>query len=168
MEVWSSVSIALLVLLATAGLISSHLRTWRLVQQNATQLQPSELDYRRRQFRRRMQTSAMLGLVGIGVLAGRLLIVFRSPPLVVLIFWSGVVLLVVWLGLLAVADMISTRYYFGRLRQDYLVEEARLQVELRRLKRSGGNGQSDDESGTTGKGAGHREPEAEDEGLPEQ
>jgi len=161
-EVWSSASIALLVLLATAGLISSHLRTWRLVQRNAAQLEPNELDYRSRQFRRRMQTSVMLGLVGIGVLAGRLLIVFRAPPMVVLIFWIGVVVLVVWLALLAVADMISTRFYFGRLRHDYLVTEARLQAELRRLKRSGGNGQAGDESGTRGDGGEYPEPEAED------
>jgi len=146
-EVWSCVLVALVALLAAGGLMHSHLRTWRTVQQRATELDPKEVDYRRRQFRRRMQTSAMLAVVGVGILVGWLLIVFRAPPLVTVVFWSGVMLLVVWLVVLATADMISTRYYYSRLKQDYLVEQARLQAELRRIERTRGNGQADERRG---------------------
>ena len=40
-----------------------------------------------------MQTSGMLGLLGPGVLIGRLLVDLRPNPIVILIYW-GVVLLV--------------------------------------------------------------------------
>jgi len=143
---------AVLLWVAAGWLMNSHLSTWRAVQRQQGQLEAREFDYRRRQFRRRMQSSAMLGLVGIGMLTGGLLKVFGAPPLVVVVFWIGVMLFVVWLGLLAVADMVSTRYYFSRLKQNYVVEEARLQAELRRLKRTRGNGQADAPHRKKGKG----------------
>ncbi|MFH1920494.1 MAG: hypothetical protein ABIP48_11490 [Planctomycetota bacterium] len=147
MEIWSSALIALVLWLAAAWLMNSHFATWRAVLRQESQLGPKEFDYHRRQFRRRMQTSAMLGFVGLGMLVGRLLMVYGAPPLVVVVFWTGVLLLVVWLGLLAVADMVSTRYHFSRLRQNHVVEEARLEDELRRLKRTRGNGRADEPGG---------------------
>jgi hypothetical protein len=122
-----------------------HIRAWRALGERASQMKPEELDFRRRQLRRRTQTSAMLGLVGIAMLVGRVLIVWRAPPTLILVFWAGVVLLVLWLGLLAVADMVATRYYFSRLRQSYRIEQARLQAELRRMQRTRGNGEADQE-----------------------
>jgi hypothetical protein len=114
-----------------------------VVGQRARELDPEEVDFRRRQARRRIQTSAMLGLVGIGMLIGRLLIVWRAPPTLILLFWGGVVLLVLWLAVLAVADMVATRYYFSRLREKYLVEQARLQAQLRLMERTRAGRQAD-------------------------
>jgi len=151
-EIWSSALIALVLLLAAEWLIRSHLATWRAVLRQKGQLEPGEFDYHRRRFRRRMQTSAMLGIVGIAMPAGQVLMVAWPHPLVVSIFWSGVMLLVAWLGLLAGSDMVSTRYHFSRLKQDYVVEEARLKAELRRLKRTRGNGQADEPEGGSTKG----------------
>lgn len=144
--------IALVLWIAAAWLMRSHLATWHAVLRQESHPESKGLDYHRRQFRRRMQTSAMLGIVGVGMLVGRLLMVFGAPPPVVVVFWMGVMLLVVWLGLLAVADMVSTRYYFSRLKQDYVVEEARLKAELRRLKQTRGNGQADEPKGGSTKG----------------
>jgi len=144
-EVWPSVLFALLILLASAWLMQTHVRTWQAVRSRAAELEARELDFRRRQFRRRIQTSALLGVVGMGVLVGRLLLVLRAPPLVVLFFWCGVMLLAVWLGLLAVADMVCTQSYFGRLKQNYMIEEARLKAELKRIERTRGNGRAGEE-----------------------
>lgn len=154
MELWSSILVAVSLLLAAGALIHSHQRAWRTLRQRRSQLEPSEFDFRRRQLRRRSQTSAMLGLVGIGMLIGRLLIVWRAPPLVVVVFWGGVMLLVVWLALLAVADIVSTRLYFSRLRQKYLVEQARLRAQLRRMEQTRGNGQPDDRPSEESEGTG--------------
>jgi hypothetical protein len=145
MELWSSILVAVSLLLAAGVLIHSHQRAWQSLRQRRGQLEPSEYDFRRRQLRRRSQTSAMLGLVGIGMLIGRLLIVWRAPPLLVVVFWGGVMLLVVWMALLAVADIVSTRLYFSRLKQNYMVEHARLQAQLRRIERTRGNGRPDDQ-----------------------
>jgi hypothetical protein len=140
-----SVLFALLILLASGWLMQTHVRTWQAVRRRAGELEARELDYRRRQFRRRMQTSALLGAVGICVLVGKLLLVLRAPPLVVLFFWCGVMMLAVWLGLLAVSDMVCTQAYFRRLKQNYVIEEARLKAELQRIKRTHGNGRADEQ-----------------------
>ena len=144
MELWSSILVAVSLVLAAGLLIRAHQRAWQTLQQQRRQLEPNEYDFRRRQLRRRSQSSAMLGLVGIGMLIGRLLIVWRAPPLVVVVFWVGVMALVVWLALLAVADIVSTRLHFSRLRQDYIVQQARLQAQLRRMEPTGDKGQPDD------------------------
>ena len=149
-DVWPSILFALLIVLASAWLMQTHVRTWQTVQRRAVELEPRELDFRRRQFRRRTQTSALLGVIGLGVLVGKVLLIVRAPPMLVLLFWCGVMLLAVWLGLLAVADAVSTQNYFGRLRQRYLVEEARLKAELKRIERTSGNGQPDEEERGTG------------------
>lgn len=163
MGAWSSVLVALLLFFAAGWLIDSHLRTWSKVQKNQGQLEPNELDYRRRQFRRRMQTSAMLGMIGIAILVGQLISLLPIPRLLVVLFWGGVMLMAIWLGMLAIADMVSTRFYFARLKQNYMAQEARLQAELRRLQRTRGNGQAaggpDEDSGSAASG----EPDAEQE-----
>ena len=141
-EVLSSVVTALLLVLVAAWLMNSHARTWQRVWRRRKELEPNELDYRRRQFRRRVQTSAIVGLIGIGILAAQLISLLPVSRVLVVIVWGVVMLLAIWLGLLAVADMIATRHYFRRLKQSYLVQEACLQAELRRLQRTRGNGQA--------------------------
>ena len=51
-----------------------------------------------------------------------------------MIYWSGVLLLVLWVALLALADMAATGFYYSREKTDYVVEHARLQGELRRAR----------------------------------
>lgn len=166
-EVWSSVLIGLLLLAAAGWWTSSHLRTWRTVQRHRDQVEPKEFDYRRRQFRRRMQTTAMLGLLGLGILAAQLVSVLPVPPQVIVISWGVVMLLAVWLGLLAVADLVSTRYYFGRLKHDNFLEQVRLQAELRRLQRLRGNGHATKEGGDKPSGIPDPPPDSDDPGPTE-
>jgi len=156
-ELWSSILVGLLLIFAAGCFVRWHVSAWRALGERASQLDVEEIDFRRRQLRRRTQTSVMLGLVGIGMLVGRLLIVWRAHPTLILLFWGGVVLLVLWLGLLAVADMVATRYYFGRLRQSCLVEQARLRAQLRRMERTRGNGQADEESSSKVEGSGEQQ-----------
>ena len=137
MNFWLSALVSLFLLACAAGLMISHHRTWRRVQRR--QPEAEELDYRRRQFRRRTQTSAMLGLLAVAIFVVQLI---PGPPLLVLISWGVVLLVLGWIGLLAVVDIWATKHYFGRLRQTFLVEEAKLQAELRRIRVAGGNGKS--------------------------
>ncbi len=132
--------ISLFLFLSAAGLTGSHVRTWRSVRQR--ELEPIELDYRWRQFRRRMQSSAMLGLLAVAIFVGQWV---NSPPLApvaVILFWMGALFLVIWLALLAVADIVSTKHHFSRLRRDCLVERAKLQAELHRMKNLRSNGRA--------------------------
>ncbi len=150
MEVWSSILVALVLFVAAGWLVDAHMRTWYRVQKRRNELDPRELDYRARQFRRRMQTSAMLGLIGTGILVGQLISLLSVPRWLVLLVWLAVLVLVVWILLLALADMISTRFYFSKLKQDYVTQEARIQAELRRMQRARDQG-----------GQSERDPEAE-------
>jgi hypothetical protein len=134
----SSILMCGLLLAASAILMRSHRRTWRLHQSDIS-AEPRELDYRRRRFRRRMQSSAMLGILGLAILAGH----FIRPPLpvlAVLIYWACVILLVFWLMLLAMADIISTRLHFGQLRRHYQSEQTRLHAQIGRMTKAAGNG----------------------------
>jgi hypothetical protein len=162
-EGWSSILVGLLLFAVGAWLMHSHVRTWRTMQQQKTEMEPRERNYRLRQFRRRTQTSAMLGLLGVAILLGHLLSVLSAPPLLMFIFWGGVMLMAVWLGLLAVADMIATRQYFSRLKQDYLIQQARLQAELRRLQRTRDDGRPDKDEAKKQTEIGHPDQAADDE-----
>ena len=68
MDLYSLALMSSLLLLAAVGLMVSHVRSWRAFQR--TNLAAEEFDYRRRQFRRRMQTSAMLGILAVAMFAG--------------------------------------------------------------------------------------------------
>lgn len=136
MDILLSLPFAGIILACAVGLMVWHVRSWRA--QQAAGLDAKAMEYHRRQFGRRMQTSATLAVVATALPIG--LWVINHWPKVGAFYWGGVVLLVVWLGLLAVADMWATRRYFGDLHHDYRVEQARLESELRRLQAKEGNG----------------------------
>jgi amino acid permease len=139
-DIVSVIGVSIVLLLATAVLMLSHVRAWRAFQQQ--HLDAVEFEYRRRQFRRRMQSSAMLGLLAIAIAVGYLLTVWLRSGWFAALYWVAVLVLLCWIGLLALADMWATRYYFGRLRQENLVEQAKLQSEIRRIQAYQGNGKS--------------------------
>ena len=93
-----------------------------------------ERDFRRRQYRRRMQTSAMLGILGLAILVGQLLLDRADSSMLLLAYWCGVIAMVVWIALLALADMTATSFHYVREKNDTVVEQARLKNELRRVR----------------------------------
>ena len=150
MNFWTSLLVSLLLLLVAIGLMLSHLHAWRRVRRRKssadddteTKLEAEEFDYRRRQFRRRMQTSTMLGLLAVAILVGQWLESQTGSPLWELAFWGFVLLLVVWICLLALVDAWATSYHFGRIRQNHTMEQARLQAQVRRAQSARGNGRA--------------------------
>jgi hypothetical protein len=138
MDLWFSAVVSGLLLLVAAGLILGHLRQWRRVRPEL--LAKDEYDYRRRQFRRRMQTSTMLGLAGAAFFAGELLPRWIDSNLFLLLYWTAVLLLILWVVLLAAADIWATKSYYGRLRNAYFHEKLKLETELRRAQAARSNG----------------------------
>ena len=138
MDIYSLALMSLLLLLAAAGLMVSHVRSWRVFQRQ--DLDAEEFDYRRRQFRRRMQTSAMLGILAVVMFAGQTLAEWLESPMSSVILWLVVLLGVCWIALLAVVDIWATQHHYRRLQDKCLIEQAKLQVELRRLQALQGNG----------------------------
>ena len=125
-----------LMMVCALALMVAHVRSWRA--QQAANLAPQEFEYRRRQFRRRMQTSAMLAVIAVCLPLG--LWILARWPRVGVYFWGGVLVLVLWLGALALADIWATKLFYGKIRYDYRVEQARLEAELRRVQSARGNG----------------------------
>jgi hypothetical protein len=156
MDLWSSALVSLFLLACSAGLMVWHVRSWRAAQ--AEQTEAAELDYRRRQFRRRVQSTAMLAILAVAISVGQVLTTWIVSRPFAILFWLGVLLLLGWMGLLAVADIIATKFHYERISREYRIEQAKLQAELRRIQASRRNGEPPGRGGRTrgegGKGKG--------------
>lgn len=119
-------------IIASAGLlIAWHRRTWRAAE--SAPLDEKERVYRERQYRRRMQTAVMLGLVGLVMLAGNWIAQPGVDVVFAIGYWVVLLVLLGWILLLTLIDYTSTRLHFGRLQRNYQIEELRLRSELARL-----------------------------------
>jgi hypothetical protein len=143
--------------LLVAGLLMmrSHTRTWR--HQKADQkLGPSDITFYGRRYRRRMQASGMLALIGVLLPVGEAIKLLPLPrrwvALTWAVFWIVVLLLVLWLVVLAIGDMISTRVYstiaLNRIRAEQIQLERKAASLRERLHtgRNGANSRDDAES----------------------
>lgn len=140
MDIASVVLVTTILFLAAVGLIISHMRSWQAFQQQ--NLDEEEFDYRRRQFRRRMQTSAMLGLMAIAMLVGYVLTEWLNSGLFAALYWLAVMGVACWVALLALVDIWATKHHFDRLRHHCVVEQAKLEIELRRIQSVRSNGKA--------------------------
>lgn len=124
-----------LFILATAlGLIVWHVRQWRRVREE--DLAQEDADFHWRQCRRRIQCSTMLAILAVGMMVGPWLPWLMAQ----IILGVLIILLLVWLCLLALADYFLTRHYYERLHSECLIEQAKLEIEARRLRGLAGNG----------------------------
>ena len=150
-----SSAVSACVLLGAGGLMAWHLRGWRDVQSRA--LETDELRFRRRRFYRHMQTTALMGLVGAAIPFA--LPLTRAWPKAGVVYVVGVLATLIWIAVLALVDIWTTRFHYGRLRDRNQLEQTRLKAELRLAER----GQSDDSAclpKSNGAGLPGSEPEA--------
>ncbi len=124
--------VSIVLLLSSIGLLFSHVHTWRAYQEHSHD--EEDYDYRRRQYRRRMQTSAMLGVMAIAMPLGCFLTEWIRSGLFAALYWCGVMGIACWIGLLALVDIWATKHHFGRLRHGCIVAQAKLQHEIDRIK----------------------------------
>ncbi|MCE5267627.1 MAG: hypothetical protein LLG00_07060 [Planctomycetaceae bacterium] len=137
MDLSSVIIIAALLVLVAGVMMLSHVRNWRAFQH--VQLDAVELDFRRRQFRRRMKTSAMLGVLAIALPIGIGLAHRLRSGWFALFYCLAMLLAVAWIVLLALADIFATRHHYGRLRDQCFVERVKLEAELRRRTKGDGD-----------------------------
>lgn len=120
-----------------------HVRAWHGTR--STEADKNELSFARRKFRRRLQVSFMIAATGVAILVGSLL---PAEPILWSVFWIAVMLWVVWIVILAAADLVDSRTHYGELRHDQLVMRSQLEAELRRHQSREGNGKADREDTT--------------------
>lgn len=133
---WPTITFSLCLLALSAALIAAHVRTWRT--SAGLELDSHDRQFRLDQYRRRIVSSGMIGLVGIALMASPQM----DDPIRTSfwVYWTGLLLAVLVIGLLAMFDLISTRTYFRRLQQAGLAEQAILTAQLKRLHSRRANG----------------------------
>lgn len=121
-------------------MMRAHLKTRRNQLEDETLAEDDqERIHLGRQFRRRMQASGLLVLIG-ALIAGGQFIDGKALPKLFTIYWLGVIVLTFWLILLAMGDWVSIANY-SRVAQARLeLHKQQLEAELERLKAKQGNG----------------------------
>lgn len=127
MDTLASVLFSASVLVGTTAVMGWHLRQWRSAQ--ARVMEKAELDYRRSQLRRRMQTTALFGLATAALPFG--LPLTRAWPQAGALYWGAVVLLLLWAIVLGFAEILAITVFYGRLHHRNRLEQARLELEMR-------------------------------------
>jgi len=125
---WPALAVAVALVGIGVSMMSSHVRSWRRQRSDPT-LDERDLVYYRRRYRRRMQISAMLAILGVLIGMGDALLPFqRKHPIPTTLYWIGVLLMTGWVMLLGFGDLLSTAAY-GR------AELARVRQKQRELER---------------------------------
>ncbi|WP_437200747.1 hypothetical protein [Planctomicrobium sp. SH664] len=89
-----------------------------------------ERTYLQRRSSRRSQIAGMILLIGVMIMAGDSLMTnWRKAPMTFGVFWLTVILLALWVGLLAMGDLLATRSFMRR----ELSQLERRQLELEKL-----------------------------------
>jgi len=111
-------------------MLVAHARSWRRARARTTAA--NDLAFRHGQFRRRMQASSLLAMVGPTMLVGLQVPPDRSPRVYVAL-WFTVLLATCWIGWLALVDAVASARHFRRLSRERAAARAKLKSELNRI-----------------------------------
>jgi hypothetical protein len=118
-----------LVLIGLSGyLLDAHRRTWRAAQQDAS-MSDRDRRFAQAQYRRRTQTSAIIGALGAAIGVYPLVPVRLWPMTIYVASLAGACGCIV---LLAALDAWASRQKFVRLRNEQLADQVKLARELGR------------------------------------
>jgi Tfp pilus assembly protein PilV len=124
-----AVVIISLTLLGLSGLlIDSHRRTWREAR-DSTSLSEADKNFARAMYLRRMQASAMVGVMGaaIGIWP---VIDQQARPWTLLLYTAILLVACAWSMALAMFDIWATRRHFRRKRMESLSKQLQQTVEM--------------------------------------
>mgnify|MGYP006969350927 CR=1 FL=1 len=129
-------------------LIRHHGLVWNR-QQADSSITEDDLEFFRRQYRRRMQTSGALTLIGLVMLIGDIQVINRKDVLIFVIWLAVLLLLVLWVLLLALGDWLAIRTHTQAALTEVHMQRMALEREADRLRREHqgeGNGHHDEHS----------------------
>src|SRR5882724_4342193 len=123
-----AVFVASLALLAVCGLLlDSHRRTWQHAR-DSDEFSPREKRYALSQYRRRMQASGTIGLVGAAIAVGPL-VPHRPEPMT--LYLAALLAGCTWIMLMALLDFWATRQHYHRIRSEQMTAQVQLAREIR-------------------------------------
>jgi cell division protein FtsB len=123
-------------------LIRWHRAAWSAHRAEEATDERAKFHYRR-QFRRRIQVSVLLILVGVMIPLGDWLMVQRPDPKWTAFFWIAVLLMALWIMLLAALDWLSSRMHVRAARAalgSLARKQRELEAEVERLRSKRSNG----------------------------
>ena len=98
-----------LLVLFGAGLIQLHRTSW-FHRQHDGDLSDNDLKFFAKQYRRRMQTSSLLILIGFLIVIGDApYMPWKMYPALFAVYWGGILLIAFWIILSAMGDMSASR-----------------------------------------------------------
>lgn len=156
--VWAGPIFAAAVLLAGLALAVWSILGRRRFQRRGAR-EPGEAAFRQRQFRRRLLAAGLCSLAGLLMLVGTWWPSRDTSAYLALAYWGFVALVVVWMLLTALADMLASWYYFGKLADEADLEQLKLRVMAERLRKIQGNGKDDHAHGAAPPAPGGRADE---------
>jgi hypothetical protein len=140
---WRLVATISGVLIVTGlSLIRAHLRTWDR-QKNDSSLDHLDRTHYYSRYRRRMQTSAIIALLGLLIPLGVAVTPWlqQAAPRLFAVYWGTVLLMAGWVVVLGLGDMLATRVHsriaMARVRQKQL--ELEKQISEIKQRRSNGH-----------------------------
>jgi hypothetical protein len=119
--------VSLLLIGLSGWMLDWHRRSWRKADVD-TSISDSERRYALSQYRRRVQASSIIGVLGAAIALGPVVPRRPWPMMIYLISVAGACLAIT---LLAAIDAWATRQYFARLRSQNLAAQVQLSRELR-------------------------------------
>ncbi len=131
------IAIATVIIIIAGTLLLSHWREGkRLGCSEPAEPGTSQQDWRYRwaRVKRRKQSSFLIGLLGVVLIADAFLQQIGAATLWKIFVVTLAVVLTFWIAILAFADILATQRHFSQLRQELLHEEARFLAQLRDAK----------------------------------
>jgi len=139
--------------LVVTGLLMmrSHARVWQ-EQKDDSELEDKDRLFLRRRYRRRMQASGLLTIIGVMLPVGDSIRLFLPAPEWFALYWIVVLLLVMWVFVLAIGDMASTKTHTTVALNRIRAQQRELEREAAALRgrRSNGQGRAHGPASSTG------------------
>lgn len=124
--------------LAVLGVVMvvGHVRSWRK-QRSDHRLGMTDLDHYAARFRRRMQTSIGVIVIGVLIAAGDIFI-WRFGPMASTAFWMTILVFACWIAMLAIGDMTAIKVHSQSTLAHYEASRRALEAELAELRKEAG------------------------------
>ena len=123
-----------LLVLFGAGLIQLHRTSW-FHRQHGEELSDDDYRFFSKQYRRRMQTSSLLVLIGFLIMVGDApYMPWKSFPALFAVYWGGILLIAFWVILSAIGDMSASRVRSTTLISHIQDQQRLLEKQLMELK----------------------------------
>lgn len=119
--------VSLLLIGLSGALLDMHRRSWRRAQADA-ELSPADRRFALSQYRRRMQASGIIGVLGVAVACEPLI---PHEPVAFVLYLASILGACVAIVVLAAIDAWSTRQHFSRISSEHLAIQTKLAREMR-------------------------------------